>query len=135
MSSAVSSGFTLLEMIVATAIMGIAVVGLLSLISGTLANAARVKQYDRAAMLSRTKMNELLVQEPLPLGQPLSGQWDGSTGWTAQAEVMEQPPNPAPGLYRMVHINLEVWWIADEQRKSVKLDGLRRDLIPMEGAR
>lgn len=128
-------GFTLLEMIVATAIMGIAVVGLLSLISATLANAARVKQYDRAAMLARSKMNELLVQEPLPLGQSMGGQWDASTGWTAQADVFERPPNPAPGLYQMVRLNLEVWWIADGERKSVKLEGLRRELIPMETGR
>jgi general secretion pathway protein I len=134
-SSVVSAGFTLLEMIVATAIMGIAVVGLLSLISGTLANAARVKQYDRAAMLARTKMNELLVQEPLPLGQPMSGQWDDSTGWTAQADVFENPPNPAPGLYQMLRIRLEVWWTADGQRKSVQFEGLRRSLIAREGGR
>ena len=122
-------GFTLLEMIVATALMSIAVVGLLSLLSGTLANAARVKQYDRAAMLARTKMNELLLLSPLPVGQPLGGQWDNSTGWKAVAEPFERPPNAGPGMLQLVRINLEVWWMADNQRKSVTLEGFRRVMI------
>ncbi len=128
-------GFTLLEMIVATALMAIAVVGLLSLLSATLSNAARVRQYDRAAMLARTKMNELLLLSPLPLGQGLGGQWDAATGWTARAEVFERPPNAAPGSFQLLRINLEVWWLADNQRKSVTLEGFRRDQIPREGSR
>ncbi len=54
-------GFTLLEMIVATLIMGIAVVGLLSGISGATRNAARLRDYDRVAQVARWRMNELLV--------------------------------------------------------------------------
>ena len=47
-------GFTLLEMVVATAIMGIAVVGLLSVLAGATRNAARLRDYDRVAQLART---------------------------------------------------------------------------------
>lgn len=126
-------GFTLLEMIVATAVMSIAVVGLLSLLSGTLSNARRVQQYDRAAMLARTKMNELLVQSPLPVGESLGGQWDASSGWTARTEVFERPPNAFPGALQLLRINLEVWWTADGQRKSLTLEGFRREIIPREG--
>jgi len=128
-------GFTLLEMMVATALMSISVVGLLSLLSGTLANAARIQQYDRAAMLARTKMNELLVLAPLPLGQPLAGQWDEKTGWTARAEPYEPPPAPVSARILLVRINLEVWWKADDRRKSVTLEGFRQVFIPAEGQR
>ena len=126
--SATHRGFTLLEMIVATAIMSIAVVGLLSLISATLSNAARVRQYDRAAMLARTKMNELLVS-PLAGGSPMVGQWDESTGWTAQAVPFERPPNARVGGYELVRIILEVWWKADGERKSITVEGFRREEI------
>lgn len=122
-------GFTLLEMIVATALMSIAVVGLLSLLSGTLANAARIKQYDRAAMLARTKMNDLLVLSPLPLGQSLGGQFDESAGWKAVATSFEKWPEAYPGSYQLVRIDLEVWWTDRGERKSVKLEGFRRDII------
>ena len=133
-SSAVN-GFTLLEMIVATAVMSLAVVGLLSLLSGTLSNARRIQQYDRAAMLARTKMNELLVMSPLPLGQALGGQWDASTGWMARADSFERPPNAQPGMMQLVRLNLEIWWVADGQRKSITLEGFRREMIPREGPR
>jgi len=126
--SAACRGFTLLEMIVATAVMSIAVVGLLSLISATLKNAARVRQYDRAAMLARTKMNELLVS-PSAAGQALAGQWDESMGWTARADPFEIPPMARQQLIR---VSLEVWWVADGERKSITVDGFRREDVRPE---
>ena len=131
------SGFTLLEMIVATALMSITVVGLLSLISGSLANASRIKQYDQAAMLARTKMNDLLLLTPLPLGQSMGGQWDADTGWTAVAEVFERQPGMGPGGSQLVRIQLDVWWKSarDTERRSIRLEGFRRQTIPMEGRR
>lgn len=122
-------GFTLLEMIVATALMSIAVVGLLSLLSGVLSNARRVKQYDQVAMLARTKMNDLLVISPLPLGRPLAGQFDESTGWKAVATSFERWPDAYPGSYELVRIDLEVWWTDRAERKSVKLEGFRREIV------
>ena len=130
-----TGGFTLLEMIVATALMSIAVVGLLSLVSGSVSNAARIKHYDRAAMLARTKMNDLLVTYPLPLNQTTQGHWDASTGWQARVESFLGPPGAHPGMLQLVRIDLEVWWEADNRRRTVRLEGYRRDLIPLEGPR
>ena len=45
-------------MVVATLIMAVAVVGLLSGISGATRNAARLRDYDRAVQLARLRMNE-----------------------------------------------------------------------------
>ena len=126
-------GFTLLEMIVATALMSIAVVGLLSLLSGSLSNAARARQYDQIAMLARSKMNDLLVETPLPIGQPLGGQWDESTGWNARLEPFEAPPNAYPGAVVLVRIDLEVWWKDGADRRSVRLEGFRPDTLAPEG--
>ena len=55
------SGFTLLEVLVATVIMGIAVTGLIVGLSQSVKNASRLSDYDGAAMLARTKMNDLLL--------------------------------------------------------------------------
>ena len=52
-------------MLVATLIMGMAVVGLLSAISTSMRNAARLTDYDRVAMLARAQMDALLL-EPAP---------------------------------------------------------------------
>ena len=53
-TSRATAGFSLLEVIVATALMGLTVVGLLSLTTQSLSNASRIREYDRAAMLARS---------------------------------------------------------------------------------
>ena len=78
------AGFTLLEALVATLIMAIAVVGLLSAISTSLGNAARLTEHDRISSLSERKMEDLLAA-PMPLGQPLSGQFTPAESGGLQA--------------------------------------------------
>src|ERR1035441_6104890 len=87
-------GFTLLEMIVATTIMAIAVVGLLSGIAGATRNAARLRDYDRAVQLARLRMNELLADGA---GGGLSGTFESDLtggieiGWQARITNAEMP--------------------------------------------
>ena len=131
-SRSTTRGFSLLEMIVATAILGIAIIGLMTLITTVLANAARIREYDRAAMLARTKMNQLLVEEPLPLGINLSGKFETRLGWEARVEPFFMPPTPRPGRTMLVHIRLSVWWDSDGRRKRLRLESFRRMIIRPE---
>jgi general secretion pathway protein I len=119
------SGFTLLEMIVATALMGMAIVGLLSLITQSLSNASHVREYDRAAMLARSKMSELLTVTPLPLAQPLEGAFDEASGWTARLDPFEVAGQPGPGSSMLARIQLTVWWVNNGQRRSIDLESYR----------
>jgi general secretion pathway protein I len=119
------SGFTLLEMIVATALMGMAIVGLLSLVTQSLSNASRVREYDRAAMLARSKMSELLTVTPLPLAQPLEGAFDEASGWRARLDPFEIAGPPAPGTSMLARIQLTVWWVSNGQRRSIDLESYR----------
>jgi|GEM_PF-453330 len=121
-----TAGFTLLEMIVATALMGIAVIGLMSLISQSTAAAARVAQYDRASMLARSQMNELLTMKPLPVGQPLSGAYDDDSGWEAKIEPYQTPQTEVFGQSVLARIDLTIWWRADGRRKQFQLEGFTR---------
>src|SRR5438477_11608880 len=92
------SGFTLLEVLVATVIMGIAVAGLIAGLSQSVKNAARLTDYDRAAMLARTKMNDLLLDTNLPFDGSADGQFDRDvsggipTGWRASVRPFDLPP-------------------------------------------
>ena len=103
-------GFTLLEVLVATVIMGMAVTALIIGLSQSVKNASRLTEYDRAAMLARTKMNELLLEPNLPLQGEVEGSFDRNDGWRAVSRPFEVPPNAGPGSLILQEIALEVWW-------------------------
>lgn len=127
-----SRGFTLLEMLVATLIMGIAVVGLLANISTSLRNAARLTAYDRAAVLARQRMDELLLDQRLPKLTPIEGSFDpavtggGEAGWRARITPFEMPPNAGPGTEILERVELEIWWMSAGKRRSLSLEGFRK---------
>ena len=118
-------GFSLIEMIVAMAIMATAIIGLLTLTSVSLSNAAVIREYDRAAMLARSKMSELLEVHPLPLGQMMAGAFDDSTRWQARAEPFDVLPPVAIGRRMLVRVDLTVHWVEREREKFVQIEGYR----------
>lgn len=120
-------GFTLLEVLVATMIMGVAVVTLLSALSTSMRNAARLTDYDRAVMLARTQMDALLLDYKLPLDTTLVGRYDASTGWRAKLTAFEMPPKPMPGVAFLERLELELWWMTGERRRTFQMEAYRRD--------
>jgi len=128
-------GFTLLEMLVASTIMAVAIVGLLQGIGSATRNAARLRDYDRAAQLARLKMNDLLADEILPSGTALSGTFDPSlTGglpveWQARLTTASMPPAPMAGQPCLQRIELQIRWMAGQQQKSFTLDAYRTHLL------
>ena len=131
-------GFTLLEVMVATTIMAIAVVGLLSSISASLRNAARLNDYERSALLARRKMDELLIDQRLPRFTVIQGTWDRAAagvegGWRARIAPFDVPPRVGAGMMVLDRVELEVWWTrAGGQRRSFALEGFRRGVLRVE---
>jgi general secretion pathway protein I len=129
-------GFSLLEVLVATVIMGIAVTGLIVGLSQSVKNASKLSEYDRAAMLARTKMNDLLLDTDLPFSGSAEGQFDGESGWRAVVQPFDLPPNAGPGAAILQQVALEVWWQpAVGTRRSLKLSGYRSARIPIPVSR
>ena len=131
-------GFTLLEMIVATTIMGIAVVGLLVGISGATHNAARLRDYDRVVQLARLRMNELVIDQRLPRNTVVNGSFDPNltggldAGWQARLGTFQMPPVAAPGQMALDRIELEIWWMAGSRRRTFTLDAFRPRVLKPE---
>ncbi|MBM3783723.1 MAG: prepilin-type N-terminal cleavage/methylation domain-containing protein [Acidobacteria bacterium] len=132
-------GFSLLEVMVATLIMAVAVVALLSNLSTSLRNAARLTNYDRAAMLAKSKMDELLLVPRFPPGAVIDGQFDLSqtsgvpAAWRARATLFEAAPGAGPGMPALERIELEVRFEQGGQTKTFQLEGYRkRNLFPGE---
>ena len=128
-------GFTLLEVLVATVIMGIAVAGALNGLAAASRNAARLTQYDRATLLARQKMDELLAEQHIPRKTQLEGAFDpsqigGSTaGWRASVLPFETAAGAGSGNWVVDRVVLEIWWMDSATRHSFALDGYRRSLL------
>jgi general secretion pathway protein I len=133
-------GFTLLEMIVASTIMAIAVVGLMATLSGASRNAARLRDYDRAVQLARLRMNELLLDETLPPNTEAAGDFDHSlssgleSGWRARASLWKLPPYPVPGEFALERLDLEVWWGSGAGRRTLAMSAYRRHALTVDEA-
>jgi general secretion pathway protein I len=128
-------GFTLLEVLVATLIMGIAIGGLLQGLSASSRNAARLTEYDRATLLARAKMDEFLADQKQPRGVQMQGDFDSvqtggaRCGWSARIVPFETVPNAAPGMWVVDRVEVEIWWMTGATRHSFSLEGFRRGIL------
>jgi len=132
-------GFTLLELMVATFILGVAVVALLSNISSSLRNAGRLTDHDRAALAAKRKMDELLLETRLPQPEVAEGPLQPSDsaglqgGWRARRIPFEMPPQPGPGAAYLERVELEIWWMSGGSRRTLTLEGFRRGRMGAPG--
>jgi general secretion pathway protein I len=129
-------GFTLLEVIVATLLMAVAVTGLLGALRATLANAGRLTGNDRLALLARRKMDDLLATRDLPKGIPFQGRFAPEfaggqpAGWfavVAPFEVSSVPP--APGQRMVERIELTVWSGEEPRRRTLRVETFRTAIM------
>jgi len=131
-------GFTLLEMLVATVIMGIAVTGLLSSLTASLRNTARLTEYDRAAMLARQKMDEILLLPRIPLSVPMGDNFRPEvmggleSGWKARVTPFERGPAGVAGSEILERIELQIWWKAGGQDRHFNLETYRARRLDAE---
>jgi len=133
------SGFTLLEVMVATLIMGVAVVGLLANLHGSLRNTERIGSYDRATLFAQHKMDELIAQPRLPLNLKTQGAFPengdhSQGGWNAAVTAWEAPPRAPAGELVLARIELEVWWLENGHRRTFSVEGFRQQVLTADEA-
>jgi prepilin-type N-terminal cleavage/methylation domain-containing protein len=123
-------GFTLLEVMVASLIMAIAISALLVNLHGSLRNVDRLSGDDRAAVFAQHKMDELLADPTIGILAHLSGPYlfgDNAdrSGWSARTRPFEYPPNMGGTNSLLEEIHLEVWWTRGGEKKTFALNGYR----------
>ena len=130
-------GFTLLEVLVAFALLAMALTLLLGTLSGAARHVGEADRRTRAVLLAQSLMAGLGVEEPLQEGTR-EGRWEeGDYRWTLQvepyaeprADAVSVPPSPAVGEPRLLDVQLQVRW--SEAPRDVLLWRTLR-LVPAE---
>lgn len=125
-------GFSLLEVLVAFAILSISLGVLLQVFATGLRNAGIADDYTRATLYAESILAAIGREVPLAEGER-SGPVNEQFSWRSTVSVYtEGLPDSEQARVRAYHISVEVYWPGLVQNRSVVLETLR--LAPVESA-
>lgn len=87
-----SSGFTLLEVMVALAILAIGIVSVMELFTGSLALGAKASRYSQGVIYAQQVMDRLFAHTTLKDGED-NGELPGGYGWVARVQEIHPDDN------------------------------------------
>lgn len=129
MRSSSQRGFTLIEVLVATVILAVAVGALLGNLSTSTSNLFKTNDIDRLTYLSKRKMDELISLSTVPVGASITGtlvvdeRQNPIAGFTARITPFS-PVGQSTGE-RVDRIRLETWILAGSRKKTMQLESFR----------
>jgi general secretion pathway protein I len=112
-------GFTLIEILVAFAVIGIALTVLLQIFSGDLKGITESSDYVKAAIKAEAAMREVVESEELA-----EGSWDDITddGYEISVTVDESLEERTENLaITLLEVNLTIRWMRDDKRRTLNL--------------
>jgi prepilin-type N-terminal cleavage/methylation domain-containing protein len=123
-------GFSLIEVLVATVIMAVAVSALLANLSTSTSNLIRTSDLDRIQHLAKRKMDEALSAQNQPRFIWIEGAFSvdserrPTSGWRVRYSPYEGLING--GGESLERVELESWYLAGTRRRSYFLESYRR---------
>jgi general secretion pathway protein I len=114
-------GFTLLEVIVALAILAVGFALAMELLANGVRSAKASEDYTQAVLLAQQKMAEIAVTRDLA-GRSDAGEFGGGFRWIAEVQPIEQEET-LPG--RLYNVRVRVTWPGRRGEKSIDLQTLR----------
>ena len=129
MRSNSQKGFTLLEVLVATIILAVAVSALMANLSTSTANLFKVNDIDRLTFLSKRKMDELLAIQNIRRMAILEGVLEADAkekpiaGFRAQ--IIPFGPLSQSSGERLERVRLETWLQSGSRRRTLTLESFR----------
>jgi len=119
-------GFTLLEVLVASTIMAMAVGTIFAALSTSLRTAAHITERDQAAMQAQRILEELLADTTLPRGQQIQGHVNAAqTGIDADWRAQVTPFEVSPSGWVVDRVAVEIVWHEGNRPGALQLDGYR----------
>ena len=125
-----SSGFTLLEVVIALAIVGVSVAIVMQIFSGGLKNLRRIDLAHRAMSHAENVMNEILADGEIIGAGGMSGELDNEFRYTAEVTEWEIPQEQlslelvAP-TSRLLQVTVLIHFVNDRFGKSYRLSTLK----------
>jgi general secretion pathway protein I len=121
-------GFTLIEVVVAMAILGVALTVIIELFSGGLRLARTSAEYTRAVNYARIKMEEIAVQQTMEEGIQ-EGEFDHTFRWQVETKKVDVLPiekgidfMPPTELFQ---VKVNVLWKSGSRERSTRLETYR----------
>jgi type II secretory pathway pseudopilin PulG len=120
------AGVSLLEILMAIALLGISFAAIFSGLSAALRTTDRLGLFDRGNDYAARKLSELMLDPSLAAGQVRSGVSPSGISWQARTQLMDSrplfdPKKPA----QLVRIILEVSWRTRSGGQSLNLETLK----------
>lgn len=117
------SGFTLLEVIVALAILAAGLLGLIELLSGSLRLSGSARDSTAASMYASQRLEEALLA-PRPAEGEESGLFGERYRWTARTTFL---PEEEGRPFQPVRVQVTIRWDEGERERSVSVAATRWD--------
>lgn len=125
-------GFSLLEVLVAFAILSISLGVLLQTFATGLRNAGAAEEYTQATLYAESILTAIGREAPLQVGHhagPINDRFSWRSAISAYTEGLPDPEKIRARVYR---VEVEVYWGEPTRTRTVKLETLR--LVPLESA-
>jgi len=118
-----SSGFTLLEVLVALALLGMGVTAVLQLFSANLRSISASEEYVAGSLEAQAKMREVLEDEDISEGTR-NGITDN--GFRFQVSISENLTERSENLpVKLMEVEVKVYWTQGNKDKSLTLKTLK----------
>jgi general secretion pathway protein I len=123
-----NKGFTLIEVLVAVAILGVGLTVLIELFSGGLRLGRASEEYTKAVNYARIKMEEIAVKPTIKEGSE-EGEFDETFRWQVEVKKVEilpienKPDFKPPAQFFQVRIN--IIWKSGLREKSTHIESYR----------
>ncbi len=121
-------GFTLIEVLVAVAILGIGLTVTLELFAGGLRLGRTSEEYTKAVNYARMKMEELAVKPEVAEGSE-EGSFDDTFRWQVEVKKVDLlPVEDKPDFKPPVHfyqVQIDVIWKSGSKERSTRLESYR----------
>ena len=126
--SSTTLGFTLIETVIALAILGIALTVILELFSGGLRLARTSEEYTKAMNFARMKLEEIISQQKIEEGTD-EGEYDDTYRWQVSTKKINLLPVEKDSDFKppveLFQVKVDILWRSGSKERSATIESYK----------